>query len=109
LRQSRKAQLKEAHASSFQSVALEWFSINKAQWAESTAGKQLWIMEKNLFPWIGSVPISELKPPHILKALKRIESRGAMETAHRAKQVAGQVFRYAVASGLIESDPTRDL
>jgi integrase len=106
LKQTHKAQLKEAHSHSFQAVALEWFSIQQSRWAESTSEKQLWVLEKNLFPWIGSVPIGDLKPPHIVQCL---ESRGALETAHRAKQVAGQVFRYAVTTGLIQSDPCRDL
>jgi len=109
IKQTEKSFLKTTHANSFQSVATEWFALTKSRWTKTTADKQLWILEKNLFPWIGSIPIAELKPPHVLKALRRIESRGAMETAHRAKQVAGQVFRYAVASGLIEGDPTRDL
>lgn len=109
LKQTKKALLKEAHSNSFQAVALEWFTIQKSRWTETTAEKQLWVLEKNLFPWIGSVPIADLRPPDIVKNLRRIESRGAMETAHRAKQVAGQVFRYAVATGLIENDPTRDL
>jgi len=109
IKRTVKSLLKTTHANSFQSVATEWFALTKSRWTETTADKQLWILEKNLFPWIGSIPIAELKPPHVLSALRRIESRGAMETAHRAKQVAGQVFRYAVASGLIEADPTRDL
>jgi integrase len=109
IKQTRKSLLRETHANSFQSVATDWYELTKPRWTDTTANKQLWILEKNLFPWIGSVPLAELKPTHILQALRRIESRGAIETAHRAKQVAGQVFRYAVASGLIESDPTRDL
>lgn len=109
LKQAQKAQLKTAHAHSFQGVALEWFEKTKERWTDTTVAKQLWILEKNLFPWIGSLPISQIKPPQILKALRKIEARGAIETAHRAKQVAGQVFRYAVASGILESDPTRDL
>jgi integrase len=109
LKQSRKAQLIEAHSHSFQGVALEWFQATKTRWTNTTEEKQLWILEKNLFPWLGSLPISLIKPPQILKALRKAESRGAVETAHRAKQVAGQVFRYAVAAGIIDSDPTRDL
>ena len=109
LKQSTKAQQIEAHTHSFQSVALEWYTASKSRWAKTTADKQLWMLDKTLFPWLGSLPISQIKPPQILKALRKTESRGAIETAHRAKQVAGQVFRYAVASGIIESDPTRDL
>lgn len=109
LKQSRKSQLIEAHAHSFQGVAMEWFNTTRPRWTKATADKQLWILEKNLFPWLGTLPISDIKPPQVLKALRKTESRGAIETAHRAKQVAGQVFRYAVAAGIIDSDPTRDL
>ena len=55
--------------------------------------KQLWLLESNLFPYIGREPVSNISPPTLLSALRRIESRGANETARRARQVAGQVFR----------------
>jgi integrase len=109
LKQLQKAQVKESQANSFQAVALEWYTRNLPNWADATAEKQLWLLEKNLFPWLGSLPIADIKPKQLLHTLKRMESRGANETAHRAKQVAGQVFRYAVVSGLIESDPTQSL
>jgi len=108
-KQLHKAKLKESQTNSFQAVAMEWLNRTKTHLAVITAEKRLGILEKNLFPTIGSIPISDLKPPHIFKALKRIESRGVVETAHRARQIAGQIFRYAVTIGLIESDPTRDL
>ena len=66
-------------------------------------------MEKNLFPYIGTTPIDQIKAPDLLAVLRRIESRGALETAHRTKQTAGQVFRYAIATGRAERDPTPDL
>ena len=62
-----------------------------------------------MFPWLGKRPIAEIKAPEVLSALRRIENRGALETAHRAKQNCGQVFRYAVATGRAERDPTGDL
>src|SRR5829696_3633875 len=65
--------------------------------------------ENDLFPWIGKRPIAEIKAPAPLAVLRRIESRGAQETAHRAMQNCGQVFRYAVATGRAERDPTGDL
>jgi len=62
-----------------------------------------------LFPHIGHRPIAEINPPELLATLRRTESRGSIETANRAKQIAGQVFRYAVATGRAERDPTPDL
>jgi integrase len=66
-------------------------------------------MERDLFPWIGKRPISEIKAPELLGALRRVESRGALESARRLKIIAGQVFRYAVATGRAERDPSGDL
>jgi hypothetical protein len=62
-----------------------------------------------VFPWLGTRPIAEIRAPELLAVLRRIESRGAQETAHRAMQNCGQVFRYAVATGRAERDPTGDL
>lgn len=62
-----------------------------------------------MFPWIGSRPVGSVKPPELLQILERVEQRGAIETTHRIQQTCSQVFRYAVASGLAESDPSRDL
>ena len=64
---------------------------------------------RDIFPWLGKRPIAEIKAPELLAVLRRIESRGALETTHRAMQNCGQVFRYAVATGRAERDPTGDL
>ena len=66
-------------------------------------------MERDLFPWIGKRPIAEIKAPELLAAMRRVESRGALETAHRIRTIGGQVFRYAVATGRAERDPSVDL
>lgn len=94
---------------SFEAVAREWHSKFSPTWAPSHAKTQLSRMERDLFPWIGSQPIAELKAPELLQALRRVEARGAMETAHRVKTICGQVFRYAVATGRAERDPAADL
>ena len=62
-----------------------------------------------MFSWLGKRPIAEIKAPELLSVLRRIESRGAVETAHRSMQNCSQVFRYAVATGRAERDPTGDL
>ena len=62
-----------------------------------------------MFPWIGKPPIHELKTPVLLSVLRRIESRGANELARRVRQIMGQIFRYAIATGRAERDLTFDL
>jgi integrase len=62
-----------------------------------------------VFPWVGSKPIKEVTVPELLSVLRRIEARGFIETAHRTLQHCGCVFRYAIATGRAERDPTRDL
>jgi integrase len=108
--EARKAQkLAQADAESFEAVAREWHGKFSAGWAESHRVRILRRLENDLFPWLGKRPIAEIKAPELLAVLRRIESRGALETAHRAMQNCGQVFRYAVATGRAERDPTGDL
>lgn len=96
-------------ANSFEVVGREWYDRQRPIWSDVHSVKQKWMLEKNLFPWIGSRPIADISPTELLTTLRRTESRGALETAKRVKQVAGQVFRYAVATGRAERDPSRDL
>lgn len=94
---------------SFKDVALEWYKRMLPTWSQGHAKTVKSRLERDVFPWIGDRPISEITPPEVLRLLRRIESRGAIESAHRIKTVCGQVFRYAVAIGSTDSDPTRDL
>jgi integrase len=66
-------------------------------------------LERDLFSWIGKRFIAEIKAPELLAVLRRVESRGALESAHRIRTICGQVFRYAVATGRAERDPSADL
>jgi len=93
----------------FEMVAREWHKKAAEYLAPSNALATMQRLEKNMFPWIGSRPISELRPPEILAPLRIVEERGAKESAHRILGVCSQIFRYSVAVGFIESDPTRDL
>ena len=96
-----------ATADEFEPIAREWFSQKMLNTSETHKSRTIGILEKDLFPNIGAKPISKITAPEVLAVLKKIESRGV--DALRAKQVAGQIFRYAVATGRIESDPSRDL
>lgn len=110
--QRKLAELAEAGIAppgSFEAVAREWFTKNEPTWAESHSEKIIRRLERDVFPWIGNRPVGELKPGDILAVLKRVEERGAIETTHRVQQNCSQVFRYAVATGRAESDPSRDL
>ncbi|MBA5639644.1 integrase arm-type DNA-binding domain-containing protein [Duganella sp. LX20W] len=93
----------------FETIAHEWLEKTKAQRAEATQIKVVGWLTRNVFPEIGSMPISDIKPRDVLHAVQRLEARGAIESAHRVKQLCGQVFRYAVAVGLAERDVTADL
>ncbi|MYN47444.1 integrase arm-type DNA-binding domain-containing protein [Pseudoduganella sp. FT93W] len=100
---------KEKERQTFNAIAREWLEKTKAQRAETTQIKVNDWLTRNLFPYIGTMPISQIKPRDVLLALERMEARGAIESAHRVKQLCGQVFRYAVAVGLAERDVTADL
>ena len=96
-------------ASTFEVVSREWFAKYSPNWAVSHAEKIIRRLERDVFPWIGRRPIREVTAPELLTVLRRIESRGALETAHRAHQNCGQVFRYAIATERAERDPSADL
>ena len=93
----------------FEAISREWYDKHAPSWASSHSEKVIRRLERDVFPWIGSQQIVRIKPADVLAVLRRIEARGALETTHRAQQNCSQVFRYAVAIGLIESDPSRDL
>ncbi|GAB5452306.1 MAG: tyrosine-type recombinase/integrase [Halioglobus sp.] len=98
-----------AAAESFEAVAREWFNRVMPDKSQSYRERTGRILEKDLYPVLGNRPIASITAPELLVALRRIEGRGANDIAHRAKQIAGQVFRYAVATGRAERDPSGDL
>ncbi len=108
-RKAMKATKANQGRNSFEVVAREWFGKNEKVWSTAHSSKTIRRLERDIFPWLGDSPISEITPPELLKVLQKIENRGVVETAHRAMQNCGQVFRYAVATGRAERDPTNDL
>jgi integrase len=107
----RKAQ-KQANVQeteTFEVIAREWHGRFISTWTEGHAETIMSRLERDLFPWIGKRPIAEIKAPELLTVLRRVESRGALESAHRIRTICGQVFRYAVATGRAERDPSADL
>ena len=93
----------------FEIIAREWYAKFSPSWATSHAKTTIRRLELFIFPWLGDRPVKTITAPELLAALRRIEAKGALETAHRVKQVCGQVFRYAIATGRAERDPSGDL
>ena len=108
-RKAMKTTLAVRSENSFEIVAREWFAKYSPNWAAGHSDKIIRRLERDIFPWLGGRPIAEIAAPELLASLRRIETRGAIETAHRAQQNCSQVFRYAVATGRAERDPTADL
>lgn len=99
----------DAAANTFESVARQWLAKSAANRMASTHGKVTTWLEKDVFPFIGTLPISTIGPRDVLGMVRRMEARGAIDSAHRVKQICGQVFRFAVADGTAERDVTADL
>lgn len=105
-RKIQKEDRAESLRNTFEAVAREWYSRELPVWAPAQAKKMTGILEKDLFPWLGSKAITEIKAPELLGVLRRIEQRGAAEVARRALQCCGQIFRYAIATGRASEDVT---
>jgi integrase len=98
-----------AAADSFEAIGREWFNHKVQNNSENHKVRVLRILEKDLIPSLGHRPISKITAPELLAALRKIEKRGAVDIAHRAKQTSSLIFRYAVATGRAERDPSSDL
>lgn len=108
-RKEAKAEKALRAVNSFEAVTREWCGKMAASWVPAYADRLLRRFERDLFPTLGNKPIADIKPPALLAAIRKIEARGAIETAHRAMQDCGQVFRYAIATGRAEHDIAADL
>lgn len=109
VKKEQNAEKVAQEANTFEAVAREWFAKHAPNWATSHADKIIKRLENDVFPWIGGRPIAEISPPEILAVLQRIERRGALDTAHRAHQNCGQIFRFAVVTGRALRDICSDL
>jgi integrase len=96
-------------ANSFEVVTREWFGKYSPGWAESHSGRVIRLFERDIFPWLGGRPIANVTAAELLAVIRRIERRGAIDTAHRARTNCGQVLRYGVATGRCERDCSGDL
>lgn len=97
-------------AGSFEAVARDWLAtVHTAKVSTGHADRTRIRLEQDAFPWIGRRPLAEIEAPELLQCLRRVEARGAIETAHRLKDACGQVFRYGIATGACTRNPAADL
>lgn len=106
-KQRDKSSRIEAAGNSFEAVASEWYEnqMKSGAWVESTSVNIKRRIEDYLVPFIGKLPVSDIRAPDILKAVKKVEGRGSLNEASRTLQACGRIMRYAVANGLAEYDP----
>ena len=109
VRKAQKDAKTERAANSFEVVAREWHGKFVKTWSAVHATTIMDRLTKEVFPWLGGKPVEEIKAPELLKVFRRMESRGALDTAHRVRNHCSNVFRYAIATGRAERDPAADL
>ena len=109
MKKAHKAAGAKRAANSFEVIAREWFERWKGARVADTVKRAQSILEKATFPYIGKMAISEIKTPDVLSVLRRIENRGLVVAAHKAKDTIGLVFRYAVQTGRAEYNPCDNL
>ena len=108
-RRNKKSEISKNAQNTFKVTALEWYEMNTDRWSEGYAQKIMRILEIYIFPDLGTQPIKEITPPGLLDVLKKIEKRGNLETAHKARQYCGMIFRYGIQTGKCERDAAADL
>ena len=108
-KKARQRRREREAKNTFEAVAREWHENQIDRWSKEHAEHVIKRLEVDVFPQVGCRPISEIDAPELLDVLRRIEKRGALDIARRAKQICGQVFRYGIATGYCKRDHTADL
>lgn len=108
-KRAEKLATRVAAANTFEAVAREFHATQASGWSPRYGSRWIERMEKDLFPYIGKLTLPAITAPVLLDALRKVEKRGANETAHTLRQTAGQVFRYGVQTGRCERSPVTDL
>jgi integrase len=109
IKQEAKRQAILSSQQTFEAVALEWHKGRLHNWTETHAKKVLKSFAADVFPKLGSRPIAEITASELLAVIRKVESRGALDTAHRVLQNCGQVFSFAIVTQRAERNPATDL
>ena len=109
IRKVEKARTAFETANTLQAVATEWADHQAARWEPATRARVWASLERDIFPSLGARPLASIRPSEIMKAVQKIEARGAGDQAARVLQRIKQVYRWAVTHERIESNPMLDL
>lgn len=109
MKQLQEQQRQQTIDNSVQALAEEWHALKATTWAPATAKRQMEVLNNDLLPYIGRRPVSEVETFELVAVLNRIVDRGALETAHKARQTLNQLFRYAKQCGASKHNPAADL
>ena len=104
IKRAEKREEKRLAANTFEAVAREWHEKQSVKWVPKNTARISSLLQRDIFTSIGRTPISQVTAGDLLRAIQKIEKRGNIETAHRAMQVSGQIFRYAIATGRAQAD-----
>lgn len=108
-KQAAKVAAANAARDNFEAIAREWVERNAVKWSKAYRFNILDRMERDIFGTFGKRPIKTITAPELLAVLRKVESRGSIETAHRDLSDCGRIFRYAIATGRAERDVAADL
>lgn len=108
-RQVQKLSARFDAEASFEVVSRAFHETKKHSWSDQYAKRWLERLAKDMFPWPGKLPLSQIGAPALLQTLRRVENRGARELPHSLLEACGQVFRYGIATGRCERSPAADL
>lgn len=109
VRKEQKIALQTESESAFEKIATEWHQMKSAKWSEGYAADIMEAFQNDIFPFVGTRPVGEIKPLELLNVLRKIEKRGALEKMRKVRQRCSEVFRYAIATGRAEFNPAADL
>lgn len=109
VRKAKKREIESRFGNTFEGIAREWYEKRFDRWSPSYAEEMIETFEKDVFPYIGSRPVAEIKPMELLAVLSVLNDRGATEKLRKVRQRCGEVFRYAVITGRAEYNPAPDL
>lgn len=109
VRKEQKIALKTESENAFEKIATEWHQMKSAKWSAGYASDIMEAFQNDIFPYVGTRPIGEIKPLELLNVLRKIEKRGALEKMRKVRQRCSEVFRYAIATGRAEFNPAADL
>ncbi|EFO4074889.1 integrase, partial [Escherichia coli] len=109
VRKEQKLALRIQSENAFEKIAREWHQMKSAKWSAGYASDIIEAFQNDIFPYVGTRPVGEIKPLELLNVLRKIEKRGALEKMRKVRQRCSEVFRYAIATGRAEFNPAADL